>query len=89
MELLNHNKGYGQAYGFIAYEKDIPNESAQLVIEELHDRAVVLVDYVEVAVVEYTSSAEMNHKIQVFFASFFYWLCLSAQRFQSEEATNP
>jgi beta-galactosidase len=65
MELLSLNKGYGQSYGYIAYEKDIPNVDGQLVIQEVHDRAIVLVNDEEKTVIEYTKSAEKNHKVQV------------------------
>ena len=65
MERLTYKNGYGQSYGFIAYEKTIANAGGELVIEELHDRAIVLVNGKAEAVIDFTKSMDKNHQIQV------------------------
>ncbi|OQV18816.1 Beta-galactosidase-1-like protein 2 [Hypsibius exemplaris] len=65
MEMLNYNQGYGQAYGFIAYETEIPNSASVLCIEEMHDRAIIFVNDQEKSVIEYTKSTQKNHEVQI------------------------
>ncbi|XP_055349400.1 beta-galactosidase-1-like protein 2 isoform X2 [Paramacrobiotus metropolitanus] len=63
MELLDYKQGYGQSHGFILYERDIPNVDGSLTIEKVCDRAIVLVNGEEKAIIEYV--AGRNNTIQL------------------------
>lgn len=71
MEQLTYKNGFGQSYGFVAYEKSIPNAAGELCIEEVHDRAIILVNGQQQALIEYTVSAGRNHKVQVILSELF------------------
>ena len=81
MEKLNFSlqtetRGLAQSYGYITYEtrvdlsrsEDDASGNGELVIEEMHDRALVLIDYKLHSVVEFDRSNGKNHMIKVCFS---------------------
>lgn len=71
MEELRYKKGapanltYGQSYGFISYKATLPNQDGKLVIQEMHDRAMIFVNGKHHHNIEFTESIKKDHSVEV------------------------
>ncbi|GAU87177.1 hypothetical protein RvY_00067 [Ramazzottius varieornatus] len=64
MEKLKY-KPSGQSYGFIAYERILPESSGELLLGEMHDRALILVEGQQHALIDFAASLKKAHTIKL------------------------
>ncbi|OQV15761.1 Beta-galactosidase-1-like protein 2 [Hypsibius exemplaris] len=62
--VYNTSAGF-QSYGYVLYSVDIPNVNSTIVLGELHDRAQVLLDGVQIKLFDYPESENEEHKFDV------------------------